>query len=200
MQRPNVFWPVFIWHANNKESDITDLFWVCVQVTWLELVVMSLDVVTIAVPPALSAAITTGTIYAQHRLKSQGVFCISPPRINICGKVSLFCFDKVRGIPLAKVDCVCGEQLWPHVEVVFHQSTFVSPDRDSYGGRYGCVGSDGGGTCWFLRAGPRSQTPVPRSHALRPGLLSHCDTVARRAPRRSSGAQDGRVHWLGMTL
>ncbi|XP_035864303.1 cation-transporting ATPase 13A2 isoform X3 [Sander lucioperca] len=63
-------------------------------VTWLELVVMSLDVVTIAVPPALSAAITTGTIYAQHRLKSQGVFCISPPRINICGKVSLFCFDK----------------------------------------------------------------------------------------------------------
>uniref|UniRef100_A0A8C9WRM5 ATPase cation transporting 13A2 n=1 Tax=Sander lucioperca TaxID=283035 RepID=A0A8C9WRM5_SANLU len=76
------------------KSDITDLFWVCVQVTWLELVVMSLDVVTIAVPPALSAAITTGTIYAQHRLKSQGVFCISPPRINICGKVSLFCFDK----------------------------------------------------------------------------------------------------------
>ncbi|KAF1390798.1 hypothetical protein PFLUV_G00061780 [Perca fluviatilis] len=62
--------------------------------TWLELVIMSLDVVTIAVPPALSAAITTGTIYAQRRLKSQGVFCISPPRINICGKVSLFCFDK----------------------------------------------------------------------------------------------------------
>ncbi|XP_032377687.1 polyamine-transporting ATPase 13A2 [Etheostoma spectabile] len=62
--------------------------------TWLELVVMSLDVVTIAVPPALSAAITTGTFYAQRRLKRQGVFCISPPRINICGKVSLFCFDK----------------------------------------------------------------------------------------------------------
>ncbi|XP_044066518.1 cation-transporting ATPase 13A2 isoform X6 [Siniperca chuatsi] len=62
--------------------------------TWLELVIRSLDIVTIAVPPALPAAITTGTIYAQHRLKKQGVFCISPPRINICGKVSLFCFDK----------------------------------------------------------------------------------------------------------
>ncbi|KAI3357136.1 hypothetical protein L3Q82_015599, partial [Scortum barcoo] len=62
--------------------------------TWLELVIRSLDVVTIAVPPALPAAITTGTIYAQHRLKKQGIFCISPPRINICGKVSLFCFDK----------------------------------------------------------------------------------------------------------
>ncbi|CAB1427291.1 unnamed protein product [Pleuronectes platessa] len=45
-------------------------------------------------PPALPAAITTGTIYAQQRLKKQGIFCISPPRINVCGKVSLFCFDK----------------------------------------------------------------------------------------------------------
>nr|XP_033484312.1 cation-transporting ATPase 13A2 isoform X1 [Epinephelus lanceolatus] len=62
--------------------------------TLLELVIRSLDVVTIAVPPALPAAITAGTIYAQRRLKSQGVFCISPPRINICAKVSLFCFDK----------------------------------------------------------------------------------------------------------
>ncbi|XP_040913739.1 cation-transporting ATPase 13A2 isoform X2 [Toxotes jaculatrix] len=62
--------------------------------TWKELLIRSLDIVTIVVPPALPAAITTGTIYAQRRLKKQGVFCISPPRINICGKVSLFCFDK----------------------------------------------------------------------------------------------------------
>ncbi|TDH01678.1 hypothetical protein EPR50_G00182750 [Perca flavescens] len=80
--------------VTSTERDITDLFWVCIQATWLELVLMSLDVVTIAVPPALSAAITTGTVYAQHRLKSQGIFCTSPPRINICGKVSVFCFDK----------------------------------------------------------------------------------------------------------
>uniref|UniRef100_A0AAQ5XVU1 Cation-transporting P-type ATPase N-terminal domain-containing protein n=1 Tax=Amphiprion ocellaris TaxID=80972 RepID=A0AAQ5XVU1_AMPOC len=59
-----------------------------------ELIIRSLDIVTIAVPPALPAAITTGTIYAQRRLKSQGIFCISPPRINICGKLSVFCFDK----------------------------------------------------------------------------------------------------------
>ena len=61
--------------------------------------IRTLDVVTIVVPPALPAAITTGTIYAQRRLKRQGVFCISPPRINVCGKVSLFCFDKVRQRP-----------------------------------------------------------------------------------------------------
>uniref|UniRef100_A0A7N6FJU2 P-type ATPase A domain-containing protein n=1 Tax=Anabas testudineus TaxID=64144 RepID=A0A7N6FJU2_ANATE len=67
------------------------------NVTWVELVIRSLDIVTIAVPPALPAAITTGTIYAQRRLKKQGVFCISPPRINVCGKVSVFCFDKFGG-------------------------------------------------------------------------------------------------------
>ncbi|XP_069550131.1 polyamine-transporting ATPase 13A2 isoform X2 [Brachyistius frenatus] len=64
------------------------------NVTWMQLVIKSLDIVTIAVPPALPAAITTGTIYAQRRLKARGIFCISPPRINICGKVSIFCFDK----------------------------------------------------------------------------------------------------------
>ncbi|XP_036389036.1 cation-transporting ATPase 13A2 [Megalops cyprinoides] len=61
---------------------------------WAELLVRALDIVTIVVPPALPAAMTTGTIYAQNRLKKNGVFCISPPRINVCGKVSLFCFDK----------------------------------------------------------------------------------------------------------
>ncbi|KAI1892648.1 hypothetical protein AGOR_G00135730 [Albula goreensis] len=62
--------------------------------SWLEVAIRSLDIVTIIVPPALPAAMTTGTIYAQHRLKKNGVFCISPPRINVCGKISLFCFDK----------------------------------------------------------------------------------------------------------
>ncbi|XP_060794319.1 cation-transporting ATPase 13A2 isoform X2 [Neoarius graeffei] len=59
-----------------------------------QLMIRSLDIVTIVVPPALPAALTTGTIYAQQRLKKNGVFCISPPRINVCGKISLFCFDK----------------------------------------------------------------------------------------------------------
>lgn len=64
------------------------------KVAWLDLIIRSLDIVTIAVPPALPAAITAGTIYAQNRLKKRGIFCISPPCINVCGKISLFCFDK----------------------------------------------------------------------------------------------------------
>lgn len=73
-----------------------------------ELIIRALDVVTIVVPPALPAAITTGTIYAQNRLKKQGIFCISPPRINVSGKVSVFCFDKVRrGLSFYGLLCVC---------------------------------------------------------------------------------------------
>lgn len=148
----------------------------CIKVTWLELVMRSLDVVTIAVPPALPAAITTGTIYAQRRLKNQGVFCISPPRINISGKVSLFCFDKVREKPLP--DPTLPSMVTLHVEVAFHQTTFVFPDRNSDRGRSGCLGSDGRGACWFLRARSRTQKAAAGAHALRLGLLSHCDPAA----------------------
>lgn len=55
----------------------------------------SLDIITIVVPPALPAAMTVGTIYAQRRLKKKGIFCTAPPRINVAGKVKLVCFDKV---------------------------------------------------------------------------------------------------------
>jgi len=54
----------------------------------------TLDIITIVVPPALPAAMTVGTVYAQGRLKKQGIFCISPARINVCGKLKLICFDK----------------------------------------------------------------------------------------------------------
>ncbi|XP_068809783.1 probable cation-transporting ATPase 13A4 isoform X2 [Struthio camelus] len=59
-----------------------------------EVVKKALDVITIAVPPALPAALTTGIIYTQRRLKKKGIFCISPQRINMCGQLNLICFDK----------------------------------------------------------------------------------------------------------
>ncbi|BFZ23491.1 hypothetical protein BsWGS_26528 [Bradybaena similaris] len=57
-------------------------------------IVRVLDIVTIIVPPALPAAMTVGTVYAQNRLKKSKIFCISPPRINFCGRINVFCFDK----------------------------------------------------------------------------------------------------------
>ncbi|XP_054645226.1 polyamine-transporting ATPase 13A3 isoform X2 [Dunckerocampus dactyliophorus] len=58
------------------------------------IIIESLDIITITVPPALPAAMTAGIVYAQRRLKEIGIFCISPQRINICGQINLVCFDK----------------------------------------------------------------------------------------------------------
>ncbi|XP_063798171.1 LOW QUALITY PROTEIN: polyamine-transporting ATPase 13A2 [Pseudophryne corroboree] len=64
------------------------------RVTVSRIVILALDIITIIVPPALPAAMTVGTIYAQNRLKKHGIFCISPPRINVSGKIKMVCFDK----------------------------------------------------------------------------------------------------------
>uniref|UniRef100_A0A8C5LHX0 Cation-transporting ATPase n=1 Tax=Jaculus jaculus TaxID=51337 RepID=A0A8C5LHX0_JACJA len=69
-----------------------------------EVVRKALDVITIAIPPALPAALTTGIIYAQRRLKKKGIFCISPQRINICGQLNLVCFDKTGTLTRGGLD------------------------------------------------------------------------------------------------
>jgi cation-transporting ATPase 13A3/4/5 len=61
--------------------------------TWA-IVDRSLDLITITVPPALPAAMTAGTIFAIARLKRKKIFCISPPRVNVSGRVNLMVFDK----------------------------------------------------------------------------------------------------------
>lgn len=53
-----------------------------------------LDLVTIAIPPTLPAAMTIGTSFAIYRLKKLKIFCISPPRVNVTGKVDVFVLDK----------------------------------------------------------------------------------------------------------
>lgn len=58
----------------------------------------SLDVLTIVVPPALPAVMTTALYFAQTRLKKLEIFCINPSAINIAGTLNTVVFDKV-GIP-----------------------------------------------------------------------------------------------------
>ncbi|KAH7816798.1 putative P-type ATPase (P-ATPase) Superfamily Protein [Monocercomonoides exilis] len=52
------------------------------------------DLVTIAVPPTLPAVMSAGSAYALARLKKKKIFCISPQRVNVAGKVKVMCFDK----------------------------------------------------------------------------------------------------------
>jgi cation-transporting ATPase 13A2 len=54
----------------------------------------SFNLVTTTVPPALPVAMSVGTAFAISRMKKQNIFCISPPRVNVAGKIDLVVFDK----------------------------------------------------------------------------------------------------------
>jgi cation-transporting P-type ATPase 13A2 len=54
----------------------------------------ALDLITVVVPPALPATLSIGTSFAIGRLRRAGIFCISPSRVNVAGKVNVCCFDK----------------------------------------------------------------------------------------------------------
>ncbi|XP_077288142.1 polyamine-transporting ATPase anne boleyn isoform X2 [Arctopsyche grandis] len=64
------------------------------EITAGDIIIKSLDIITIVVPPALPAAMTVGRLYAISRLKKAQVYCINPRVINVCGSTSCVCFDK----------------------------------------------------------------------------------------------------------
>ncbi|KAK1240625.1 hypothetical protein MKX07_004653 [Trichoderma sp. CBMAI-0711] len=64
------------------------------QLEWHLIIVRALDLITIVVPPALPATLTIGTNFALARLKKAKIFCISPQRVNVGGKLDIMCFDK----------------------------------------------------------------------------------------------------------
>jgi len=45
----------------------------------------AMNMITIAVPAALPAAMSVGVVFAMARLRAKNIFCISPPRINLAG-------------------------------------------------------------------------------------------------------------------
>ncbi len=59
-----------------------------------EIIVRTLDIVTIVIPPALPGALTACVIFFQGRLNKKNIFCISPRSINISGSIDTFVFDK----------------------------------------------------------------------------------------------------------
>jgi len=63
-------------------------------IPWHTILVRALDLITVVVPPALPATLSIGTSFAIRRLRKQGIFCISPSRVNVAGKINVCCFDK----------------------------------------------------------------------------------------------------------
>ncbi|KAJ3237407.1 hypothetical protein HDU81_009505 [Chytriomyces hyalinus] len=66
-------------------------------------VLTSLDIVTIAVPPALPLVLTVGVSHAVSRLKRKQIFCIAPIRVNYAGRIDTFCWDKTGTLTTSKV-------------------------------------------------------------------------------------------------
>ncbi|KAH8821701.1 P-type ATPase-like protein [Xylogone sp. PMI_703] len=64
------------------------------ELAWHLIIVRALDLITIVVPPALPATLTIGTNFALTRLRRKQIFCISPQRVNVGGKLDVICFDK----------------------------------------------------------------------------------------------------------
>ncbi|KAI7829103.1 hypothetical protein BX661DRAFT_181378 [Kickxella alabastrina] len=56
--------------------------------------VRALDLITVVVPPALPATMSIGVSFALSRLRKRHIYCISPTRINVCGKINAMVFDK----------------------------------------------------------------------------------------------------------
>ncbi|KAI1647281.1 uncharacterized protein F4817DRAFT_338035 [Daldinia loculata] len=78
--------------------------------TWHVILIRALDLITIAVPPALPATLTIGTNFALSRLKKKQIFCISPQRVNVGGKLDVMCFDKTGTLTEDGLD-ILGVQL-----------------------------------------------------------------------------------------
>jgi len=64
------------------------------ELAWNIIIIRALDLITIVVPPALPATLTIGTNFALSRLKNKQIYCISPQRVNVGGKIDIMCFDK----------------------------------------------------------------------------------------------------------
>ncbi|XP_014228513.1 probable cation-transporting ATPase W08D2.5 [Trichogramma pretiosum] len=60
----------------------------------LNIVIKTLTVFTIVVPPALPSVMAVGKMYAIFRLKGKQIYCINTRAINISGSIDCVCFDK----------------------------------------------------------------------------------------------------------
>ncbi|TKY89717.1 hypothetical protein EX895_001502 [Sporisorium graminicola] len=72
----------------------TIIYFKIIGVSSEEIALRSLDVLTIAVPPALPATLSICITFSIARLKRSQIFCLSPQRINVAGMVNMFVFDK----------------------------------------------------------------------------------------------------------
>ncbi|KAF5380526.1 hypothetical protein D9615_004513 [Tricholomella constricta] len=87
-----------------------------IGIPWHIIVVRALDLITIVVPPALPATLSIGTSFAISRLRKLGIFCISPSRVNVAGKINVCCFDKTGTLTEDGLDILGVRGLERHMQ------------------------------------------------------------------------------------
>lgn len=108
----------------------------CLQIKVHTIMLRALDLITIVVPPALPATLTIGTTFAIERLRKYGIFCISPNRVNIGGKINVICFDKTGTLTEDGLD-VLGVRTIDREESRFSELHADIGDIPGAGGRNG---------------------------------------------------------------
>ncbi|KAL3271527.1 hypothetical protein HHI36_022004 [Cryptolaemus montrouzieri] len=74
------------------------------QLPLLDIIIKALDLITIAIPPALPAAMTVGKLYALDRLRKKNIYCINSRVINVSGSIDCVCFDKTGTLTEDELD------------------------------------------------------------------------------------------------
>ncbi|XP_068137274.1 probable cation-transporting ATPase 13A5 [Hyperolius riggenbachi] len=91
-----------------------------------ELVIMTFIMATVAIPVSLPPALAICSLYSQARLRKQGIFCISPQRIILCGQLNVICFDKTGTLTEDGLD-LCG--ILPSEDGCFQEVSTVESGR-----------------------------------------------------------------------
>ncbi|KAJ5070977.1 cation-transporting atpase [Anaeramoeba ignava] len=86
---------------------VSTIFFLKLGVSVSDILVRAGDLITIVVPPELPIVMTTGASFAIMRLKKIQIYCISPPRINVSGKINFICFDKTGTLTTDGLEVLC---------------------------------------------------------------------------------------------
>ncbi|KAJ5068600.1 cation-transporting atpase [Anaeramoeba ignava] len=98
-----------------------------------QIVIQALELITIVVPPCLPIVLTTGTGFAIERLKKNSIHCISPPRVNVAGKLNLLCFDKTGTLTTDQLEVLgvhpCSGNEFDKLEQTFIKKEINIPEK-----------------------------------------------------------------------
>ncbi|KAF0714837.1 Aste57867_3658 [Aphanomyces stellatus] len=98
------------------------------HVTTPQVIVKTLDILTVTIPPALPLVLTVGIGFALARLHTRGICCIDASTINFCGGVTCVCFDKT-----GTLTCDEMEFVGVHIDDTLHRTTKTIDVASSHG-------------------------------------------------------------------